>query len=763
MTPEQLEAMRQAVIDRHLSGDTEGAQAAAAALAAHPDSGWTANVVPGQSDINSAKDFGIDIGDYLDKNKTQGPSKPANLNDIQGMADTQQPYQVAQNDAPALVDRVDDDATATPSAERSDEPALVDRSDEEGTAADKHNFLGGGLMDYSEAALQPFASDVSFGLVPKAQNALAAAMYGPKGTFDSWDNFSKVYDAANEANEERYAQLKAAHPGMNALGNVAGFLEGGRMLGDAIPTALRPAEGSSAFSLPNLGKNFTVGAGVGSEDSLVDGIGKEQSTGQRIENAVLSAGIGGVTSAVAGPLLSKGVEFAKERLPGVGNTLSAGWRKAAQSLGITKAELPGLQAHLDAQRAAGVTPTLASAMNAKQTGQLAKLANKNPDLATLLNEGKTAAANASPDEMAASVQRHIVAPTAATADPTTGRVNPLLHGVAPDALEPGTIKQAIKSNTTAAMDAIRTRQVPLPDELLQSPEVADATRGYSGRQLRARIAEVSDPANATSGHLTVNEVNQLRENLNGLSQRPGDAHAVARQDLMNETRAAVPEYNQIMQDYGNADKYRLGFKLGNQGRTMGSSDHAPTMAAVGTSHGVAGHQAGILTNLRTQAAKGVDSAVDVATEASRVGATQRALQAASPQGAQDIQNTGQNIAARAAALRAGTPAVNVPDEPNALGSVVRGTGAALTGMSHTAGHHYGRAVMEFLGSNTFSPEVQQSIGRGLMSADPAVQRQTLIQLQRAGASTEQIRNLAQKLGGMASSALVDKLNRNVPQ
>lgn len=754
MTPEQLAALKQAVIDRHLSGDTDGAQAAAAALALHPASDWTGDVVPGA---------------FIDGNPNMPmPAKSSNtdpdLKNIQGMADSQQPYQVAQNDA-ALVDREDLDApgTAPVTEERPDAPQLVERSDAEGEKEDKHNFLGGGLMDYSEAALQPFASDVSFGLIPKAQNALAAAMYGPKGTFDSWDNFSTVYDAANEANEERYAQLKAAHPGMNALGNAAGFLEGGRMLGDAIPTALKPTAGQGAFSIPNVAKNLTVGGVVGGEDGLVDGIGKEQSVGQRLENTLLSAGIGGVTSAVVGPLLSKGVEAVKERLPGVGGTLTAGWRKAAQALGITKDELPGLQAHLDQQRAAGITPTLAGAMNAKQTGQLSKLANKNPDLATLLNEGKTAAAEQAPDEMAAAVQRHIVTPVQATADPTTGRVNPLLHGVAPDALEPGTIKQAIKNNTTAAMNQIRTRQVPLPDEILDSPEVADATRGYSGRALRARIADIRDPNSATSGHLTVDEVNQLRENLNGLSQRPGDAHAVMRQDIMNETRSQVPEYNQIMQDYGNADKYRLGFKLGNQGRTPGSSDHAPTMAAVGTAHGMAGHQAGILTNLRTQAAKGVDSAVDVATETARVGASQRALNAASPQGSQDIQNTGRSIAARANALRAGTPAVNVPEEQNALSGVVRGTGAAVVGMTHTAGHHYGRAVMEFLGRNTFSPEVQQAVGRGLMSPDANVQRQTLMQLQRAGASVEDIRNLAQKLGGMASSALVDKLNRNVPQ
>lgn len=743
MTPEELAALRQTVINAHLAGDGTTAQAAASVLGRHPDSGFTIDAVPGQSDINSAR--GAQIGDYPQTTQPAGPYKPARAQDIQGSADSQQPYQTAQ----ALVDREDD--AAGPAQEPVQEaPQTVERSDAEGEKEDKHNFLSGGLMDYSEAALQPFASDVSFGLVPKAQNALAAAIYGPKGTFDSWKNFSTVYDAANEANEERYKQLKGAHPAMNALGNAAGFLEGGRVLGDVLPAGLKPTEGSGAFAPANMLKAGTVGAAVGAEDAGVDGIGKEQSLGQRLTNAAISAGVGGVTGAVVGPLLSKGVEMAKERLPFVGDKLSAGWRKAAEAMGITPSELPGLQQHLADQRAAGITPTLASAMDAKQSGQLAKLANKNPDLATMLNQGKTAAAEASPTELANSIQNHIKSPIAATG-------NPLLAGISADKQAPGTIKQLIKDNTTAAMDQIRTRPVPLPDELLGSPEVADATRGYSGRVLRQRIAGIVDP-NQAEPHLNVGEVNQLRDNLNGLSQRPGDAHATARQDLMNETRASVPEFNDIMKHYGNADKYRLGFKLGNQGRTPDSSDHGPTMQAIAHAHGMMGHQAGILTNLRNQASKGVDSALDVATEASRVGATQRALAAASPSGSQDIQNTGANIAARAAAINSGTPKVNVPDEQNALGSVVRGTGAAAVGMSHGAAHHYGRAIMEFLGRNTFSPEVQQTIGKGLTSSDPAVQRQTIVQLQKSGASTMDIRNLANKLAGMVGYGASDEVN-----
>lgn len=729
MNPDELQ---QAILEHHLAGRPDAAAMAAAQLSAHPDSQWT------------------------------------------------QVAQAAPN--PALIPRVDDEPVMTaPTTARTDDaapaataPQTVARSDEEGVAADHHNFLGGGLMDYSEAALQPFASDVSFGLVPKLQNALAVAGYAPGSpTLDAIKNipaalmgqgngagerYAQYYNAANDANEERYAQLKAEHPMMNALGNAAGFLEGGRALGDVLPAGLAPKAGSGAFAPANMLKAGVVGGGTGAEDSLVDSIGKDQTMPQRLINAGLSTAIGAGTGAVLGPLLSKGVEMAKERLPGIGDSMGAGWRKAAEALGITKNELPALQQHLDDQRAAGITPTLASAMNAKQTGQLSKLANKNPDLATMLNEGKTAAAEQTPTEMSAAIERQIPSPAAATADPTTGAQNPLLAGIPAGAQEPGTIKAAIKANTTAAMDQIRSRQVPLPNELLQSPEIADATRGYSGRQLRARIDAVTDPTNATSGHLNVGEVNQLRDNLNGLSMRPGDAHATARQDLMNETRASVPEFNDIMQHYGNADKYRLGFKLGNSGRTMGSSDHAPTMAAVGTTHGIAGHQAGILTNLRDQAAKGVDSALDVAKETARVGATQRALQAASPQGAADVQNTGANIAARANALRAGTPAVNVPDEQNALGSIVRGTGAAAVGMTHGAAHHYGRAVMEFLGRNTFSPEVQQSIGRGLMSPDRGIQQQTLQQLQRSGASTEDIRNLANRLAGMSAYGVTDTVN-----
>lgn len=768
MNPDELRA---AILQHHANGEDDLAAQAAAALAAHPQSTWTRDAVPdprvgayidgnknmpmpttssdAQPDLSQLRD----IGDYTDKNKTQGVYKPAAAADLRGsITPQQQAYQTAAAavKAPATTKRSEPTDNSAPAA--GDTPSTTARivDDSQLGGAPGHNFLTGGAMDYTEAALQPFARDVTLGVAPKIQNALAAAFYGPKGTFDSWDNFSKVYDEANDLNEQRYNQLAAAHPYANALGNIGGFIEGGRTLGDVVPEALAPVAGQGGR---NALRAAAVGSATGATTSAVDSVGKEQSLGQRVGNALVSAGIGGVAGGTLGPALS----YAAEKLSPaaraigiksgeIGTAMGDAWRKVSAKLNIDPNQT---QAFLDQQRARGITPTIAGLQDARNAGQLAKLAAKNPGTAEALQTGQQAAQAQSPDEMAAAIEQHIPAPA-----------NPLLAGVASHEQAPATLQRALKTNMDQRMTAIRDQQVPLPQDLLESPEVGDATAGRQWRQLRERVGQVADPANATSGHLTVGEVDDLRQNLNKISPHPGSPHAQAANELMAETRNAVPDYNQLMTEYGQAAQYNQGFNHGHAGTAANAATNDATVRALGGPHGQAGHAAGIMVNLRDKAAAGVNSALGTANDIAATGATQRALQAAAPAGAQAIQDTAGAIAARQRAVNMGTPAVQVPEENSQLGAIVRGTAAGAVGMTHTAGHHYGRAVMEFLGRNTFAPEVQAQIGRGLMSPDRGVQRETLNSLRQAGVDAQTLRTLSQKIGAMAGYGTSQTFNQD---
>lgn len=731
MNPDEL---RQAVIDHHLAGNPEAAAAAAAALAAHPQSDWTQDAMP--TEVQATQPM---------------------------------PVQMAANDTETTARDSDDEGATT--ARDADDTGTTEREEAE---PEETKYDTSGVGNTLDAALQPFAADASFGLEPKLANALAVGMYAPGSpTWDAIKNipaaltgngngagerYAQYYDAANEAQEQRYAQLKAAHPAMNILGNTAGFIEGGRLLSDAVPNALKPGEGS-AFTVPNMAKNATVGFGVGSEDALVDGIGKEQTPEQRAVNALASGVVGMASGAFVGPAISKGVEALAGSAPGrlvaagarklgadIGDVgkMGSGWRKLAGKVGMTADEM---QTAVDAQRAAGLTPTIAGALNMKAAGQLNKVATSNPELAEALNAGRTAAQDRTPDAMANAVEQHIQPPASR-----------LLSTVPANAQSDGELRYALKSNTTALMNPIRNKQVPMPQDLLESNEVQTALAGRKWAGIRGKIHDLADPNIAAKTHLNVGELDDIRDQLGNVSPHPGSALDDAKKEVMNEMRTRVPEYNKLMEDYGDADKYRLGFKLGAQNKTTGATTHDPTIAAMHTVHGAAGHLAGTLTYLRNKAAKGVDSAVDVATEASRVGATQRALAAVNAGPGQ----TGGAIAQQHATLNRGTPQIQVPEEQTGLGSVVRGAAAGSVGMSHTAGHHFGRAIMDFMQRNTFSPEVQREIGAGLTSTNRQIQAQTLSKLRQAGIDTKMLRNLGQKMGAMAGYGVTDKLNRNTP-
>lgn len=611
-----------------------------------------------------------------------------------------------------------------------------------GTAAP--DGTGNSWLDSTNAVLQPFARNVTMGLAPKAEAYIASKVYGVP------------YQEAVDAQERNYNATAAQHPILNAIGNVAGFVEGAR----ALPTipGLGPVAGQAAR---NFGRAAVTGSAYGAGTSLVDSLGRDQTTDQRVNNALVSAGIGGIggpligelgagAAKLAGPYVRAGLEAVTggEGAP----NLTKGWRYLAGKLGITPDQMAG---QLAANRAAGVPTTVQSVLQARDAGALRGFAEKNPEAAQILQGGQRQVQEAAPADMATAIEQNIP-----TARPQ------FLQPVANHEQNAFSLSNSLDDSMDATMAPIRATQATLPQTLVENPLLTrvaprigdvDPQTGNVGVPLRDKLQQAAAAA-APNGPpvtdpITFGDLEKARRQLRGMQggSGPDAIEAGHTADALEHVLGQQsPEYTAALQHYGRAAKYIQGFQHGNAGQPISVAQEASLRAALRTPEGQQGHAAGTYVNARDTALEGGRTAEQIAQQLSRNTAKNTALQAANPGGAAAVQDVAGRVAARAEAAARSTPGgITVPDE-GGVGNLAQAAGNIGIGASITGLHKISSALGDFFSTKTFPADVQRTIATQLTSNDPAAQAQAIASLRRAGADNQTLRRLVSSISGAAS-------------
>lgn len=240
--------------------------------------------------------------------------------------------------------------------------------------------------------------------------------------------------------------------------------------------------------------------------------------------------------------------------------------------------------------------------------------------------------------------------------------------------------------------AVRDLPVNIGDNLLTDPNFARAVR--ANPDIRLEIANSYTPGQGATASL--NSVDRLRSALNDLHDGArGGPYRGLRDQLVQSADSQVPGYANLIQNYGEASKGIEGFKYG----MSGQGDLQATGAA--------------------------RAALDT------------------PAGQQGF-GMGQTTLAGQNAVKNAVPNISQWDENLAPGTTELARGAAhiMAGSLPLGIFHTVRGILPHL-----SVADQAIVSRGLLSRDPAVVQDTIQRMGAAGATNDQINQIAATFGG----------------
>lgn len=582
-------------------------------------------------------------------------------------------------------------------------------------------------------------NDGTFGLADKGTAALYHALHN-----------DVPYATALAALKDTDHDAKTNHPVASIAGDIGGAVTGGGLAADGVKLA---------GAIPRIGKAVTTAAELLSPAAKVEGAGAASNLARMTGNVAKSAAVGGaigggtealqggdagqiaestVAGAVLNPAITKGAGVILNKLQPV---VSQSMKILASKLGETPEVL---QAAFDNFRAAtGSIPPLSAIVGLKSQGQLAELAAGHSLVGEAAMEGAQDFSVAANRALGPRIEAATGTPPQSISDLT----------------------QARKATMTSHMNGIRDQPVTLDSshlDVLQDPRVRAATRDDPDlrRTVNDAVQEIGD--NGRSSAMTVNDVDAIRQSLGSRqsafanpnnsvhNSQTAQAYGAMRDrvtGLVDPNSQVGQAYQTALDQFAQDSHYIKGFQHGMAGKDVSAADTDKLITALSTTHGQAGYQSGLSTRLQNAAGDTLSGTSKTASALTEPGMQQTLAQTFGPGAAADVGAAGAALSRGQAAVNAVAPG-RVAADPEGSG-IQAGQAAGALASHSPAGtlFHLTRAIPEVFGK--LSPKVQETIGRYLN--DPRMAQQGINLLKKAGATQQDLRNLAASIGASITS------------
>lgn len=576
-----------------------------------------------------------------------------------------------------------------------------------------------GLLGDYESFVTGVANALPFDINRRATDAVGNtlnALTGGKFGYNS---------AQDEANDTATA---AAHPVPAVAGAVGGTALGAMGIGALMPEALAPKAGQTAL---NALKLAGIGGGLSATDAALEGGSPGQIAGAAATGAVV-APIAGAAAGAVGKTLAR--------------TGTKAWTYIAKKIGEPAADVEAAVARY--HDSTGQWPSIQQILNARAQGGIRNFARSNPIAAEGFQNAQAAAADTLPARVSNVIQQAGIS-----------RRPEFLGRVGDFQQNPNALHNALDDAMTNAMEPIRSTPVDLPPEVAGSKALRNAAPalgeladdGSVGPSVLNKLAAMANGKEPESP-LTLGDIDTLRQGLRGL-QAGGGKNAVRAKEYADFLTSAaadqVPEYADALDKYRAGARYIQGFEHSyGTGAPVATATEPSLRGALASDEGLAGHQAGLMTYLRSRAESSSNAAGELAKDLGSHAATSQAVAAAtSPQQADTLINASSAIAAGQRAIQDSTlPRISDVSSSSPAQRAAVGLGEAAAGM-HLAGlGRVGRAIASYLGQHRYPPAVQRAIVTGLTSNDPAVLQTTIARLRQTETNAAALARLSQALG-----------------
>ena len=590
-----------------------------------------------------------------------------------------------------------------------------------------------------------------------SQHALSAATFGMSDKAAAYLDSklgSRSYQDALDLIRQKDQAFSNANPWTSMAATGAGMLMGGGGIGVAAKgvargaAALSPALGDVAAAAgramtPQVGAGkvanaarmaaggAAVGAGVGALDTATDG---DTSASGLLSGAGGGAALGAVGGMADGAAVYAGLAAAR----GIGGAVSRrmtesnGWGLLARKLKIQPGELQAAAQNYEAHT--GQKPMMAQIMDMRQQDVLADMARANPVLGARMQQAEMQAGNALPGQMAGRTERITGYPTQTQGGLEAGQAADMAGFMGPRRNLPVQFTQA---------------DAPLFERIR---DVAGRVRGPVGERMR-EAEDLLTNGNVTRYRgLDLNSMDALRQQLrtihmDGDHTLRGPAKQLA-DDLTDVIERSHKGYKSALRDYGDQADFITAFGQGARRADTGlDAAGQPLRSGVAQEGFAAGTQADVVGRANAGPSAAVRTAEELATSPERQAVLRGSL---GTQAAGDLTRMGEQFAQGQRSLQRIAPGRTDVNDGFGPHEFAHGVEAVVT-PSLTGKAYHAVRLMKGL---RMSEGTQRRIAD--MLTDPTRMQQGINNLQRAGATEQQIRaivNAAVAGGGGTGGAM----------
>lgn len=556
-----------------------------------------------------------------------------------------------------------------------------------------------GILGDVVSGMNALSDTATFGAAPAIMHAVVNALSPGAG-----DDMAAKQQAVNDAHPAGVVAgtLASIPVDMMATAGVAGPLAAAA---DAAPIARTLLKGGGLVG--NVLRTAGAGSVMGGVNAATHG-----------DDVATGAGLGaalGPAGAAVGHVIGLGVE--KLLAPAA----TKAWRYLAGKLGENPDQLIGHVTQYVGQT--GKQPSLQQIMSDHDSGVIAQFGTNYPAAGEVLRAG----AQASDAALPAAAQDVITG-----AQRTLPAAPALISHINPATATKQALLDARDAGTTTAMDAIRTTPVPL-DAALRKDVLHVLGNNRSTAALRTRIA---------SGTTTLDDADRIRRRLdilgNGAVPNPDIQDIAAEVETL--ARKTVPAYDTVLGQHLEASNYADAFEHGATGAAPGAATDAKLRAALRTTAGQNGFNAGSLSNTAAKAGGTPAEASGVLADISRPGTAQNAFNAAAGPAAAPAAEAAAALRTAGERARTSAPGALRPQPETSSGAANLLTGIAEAPAAPiSAVRNVTRGMYQLMTGTKISTVEQRVIAQHLTSTTPAVRDAAVARLRAAGLSAARLK------------------------